>query len=84
MGSTDTNREEALMAVVSTPRTCWLLEKSKTSPTRTSLEGTLEDDFMMNLLEKAIDLIDYASFEVDSLSPGISGFVVDSSRGERF
>jgi hypothetical protein len=45
--STDTNRREASIAVVSTPRTARLLEQSSaTTRTPPSLIRTPEDDFM--------------------------------------
>jgi hypothetical protein len=61
--STDTSREEALMTVVSTPRTFWLLGPSTASATTTresrpSLEGTVEDGFIKNLLDKRVGAID--------------------------
>jgi hypothetical protein len=59
--STDTNREEPSMNLVSTPRTARLLEHSSaTTRTPPSFMCMREDDFMRDLLEKRDSPVDAA------------------------
>src|SRR4051794_3185559 len=57
----DTNREEALMNCVPTPRTSWLFQKSTASATTTppSFEGRLEDDVIERSPRETKGAIDY-------------------------